>query len=203
MVLSFARNIQEVGDRCRKGQEKTGLVGWEIKGKTVGIIGLGRIGTRTAELFSALGANILANSRSYHENAPSYVKQVSLDELLCKSDIVVLHCPLNDSTNGLIDKEKLRKMKKTAIIVNVARGPVIVESDLVEALEEGIIAGACIDVFDAEPPLNPDCPILKAPNCIVTPHVAFATRESMLLRARIVFDNLAAWMVGNQKNIIL
>ena len=203
MALSFARNIHQLDNRCREGKDKSGLLGWEIKDKIVGIIGLGRIGTRTAELFHALGADILANSRSYHNNAPSYINQVALDELLRRSDIVILHCPLNDSTKGLMDKANLEKMKKTSLLINVARGPVVVESDLINALENGTIAGACIDVFDIEPPLGIDSPILKAPHCILTPHVAFATKESMSLRAKIVFDNLAAWMDGRQQNIIL
>ena len=203
MALSFARNIHQLDNRCREGKDKSGLLGWEIKDKIVGIIGLGRIGTRTAELFHVLGADILANSRSYHNNAPSYINQVTLDELLRRSDIVILHCPLNDSTKGLMDKANLEKMKKTSLLINVARGPVVVESDLINALENGTIAGACIDVFDIEPPLGIDSPILKAPHCILTPHVAFATKESMSLRAKIVFDNLAAWMDGRQQNIIL
>ncbi len=203
MALSMARNIRQVEDRCRAGSTKDGLVGWEIKGKTVGIIGLGKIGTRSAELFHAFGAKILANSRTVHEDAAEYVEQVSQEELLSRSDIVVLHCPLNDSTRNLINAEKLAMMKSSAILINVARGPVVNESDLCEALENGTIAGACLDVFASEPPLAKDIPSLKAPNTLVTPHVAFATKESMSLRAEIVFDNLKAWMDGDQKNIIL
>ena len=202
-TLSLARNLRSVEDRCREGKDKTGLVGWEIKGKTVGIIGLGKIGTRTAELFHAFGADILAQSRSPHENAANYIEQVSQEELLRRSDIVVLHCPLNDSTRGMINAEKLAMMKPTALLVNVARGPVVVEKDLAVALENGVIAGAAIDVFDKEPPLDTTSPILHAPNCLVTPHVAFATQQSMSLRAEIVFDNLAKWMEGHQINTIL
>ena len=123
--------------------------------------------------------------------------------MLCRSDIVVLHCPLNDSTRGMINAEKLAMMKPTALLVNVARGPVVVEKDLAAALENGVIAGAAIDVFDKEPPLDTASPILHAPNCLVTPHVAFATQQSMSLRAEIVFDNLAKWMEGHQINTIL
>ena len=203
MVLSMARNLRAVEDRCRTGGTKDGLVGWEIKGKTVGIIGLGKIGTRTAELFHAFGADILAQSRSKYGDAPAYVEQVSREELLRRSDIVVLHCPLNDSTRGMIDAEKLALMKPTALLVNVARGPVVNEADLADALEKGVIAGACLDVFEKEPPLAADIPALKAPGTLVTPHVAFATKESMSLRAEIVFDNLRAWMEGKPKNGIL
>lgn len=202
-TLSLARNFRSVEDRCREGKDKTGLVGWEIKGKTVGIIGLGKIGTRTAELFHAFGATVLAQSRTHHDSIAEYIEQVTQEELLRRSDIVVLHCPLNDSTRGMINAEKLAMMKSTALLVNVARGPVVVEKDLAAALENGVIAGAAIDVFDKEPPLDTASPILHAPNCLVTPHVAFATQQSMSLRAEIVFDNLAKWMEGHQINTIL
>ena len=203
MVLNVARNIRAVEDRCREGKDKTGLVGWEIKGKTVGIIGLGKIGSRSAELFHAFGATVLAQSRSKHADVPEYIEQVSQEELLKRSDIVVLHCPLNDSTRGMINAEKLAMMKSSAILVNVARGPVVVAKDLADALNNGVIAGAAIDVFDEEPPLDLSEPLLNCKNCLVTPHVAFASQQSMSLRAEIVFDNLAAWMAGEQKNVIL
>lgn len=203
MALSVARNMRAVEDRCRESGTKEGLVGWELNGKTVGIIGLGKIGTRTAELFHAFGCKLLAQSRTHHANTPEYIEQVSQDELLQKSDIVVLHCPLNDSTRGMINAESLAKMKKSAVLINCARGPVVVAADLADALNNGTIAAAAIDVFDKEPPLDETEPLLHAKNCLVTPHVAFATAESMNLRADIVFDNLAAWLNGEQKNIIL
>ena len=202
-TLSLARNLRSVEDRCREGKDKTGLVGWEIKGKTVGIIGLGKIGTRTAELFHAFGATVLAQSRTHHDGIAEYIEQVTQEELLRRSDIVVLHCPLNDSTRGMINAEKLAMMKPSALLVNVARGPVVVEKDLAVALENGVIAGAAIDVFENEPPLDPASPVLHAPNCLVTPHVAFATQQSMSLRAEIVFENLAQWMDGHPINVIL
>lgn len=200
MALSLARNIRQVEDRCRAGEAKDGLVGFELKGKTVGIVGLGKIGTRSAELFHAFGCDILAHSRSTHDDAPSYVVQCDLDTLLKDSDIVVLHCPLTDSTKGLINKEKLALMKKTAMLINVARGPVVVTADLAEALENGTIACAGIDVFDKEPPLNQDEPLIHAPHTLVTPHVAFATKESMRLRAEIVFENLKGFLEGKILN---
>lgn len=202
-TLSLARNLRSVEDRCREGKDKTGLVGWEIKGKTVGIIGLGKIGTRTAELFHAFGATVLAQSRTHHDGIAEYIEQITQEELLRRSDIVVLHCPLNDSTRGMINAEKLAMMKPTALLVNVARGPVVVEKDLAVALENGVIAGAALDVFENEPPLDPASPVLHAPNCLVTPHVAFATQQSMSLRAEIVFENLAQWMDGHPIHVIL
>ncbi|MBR3404841.1 MAG: hydroxyacid dehydrogenase [Firmicutes bacterium] len=203
MALTLMRNVRETEERCRAGLTKDGLVGCEIKGKTVGIVGLGKIGTRSAELFHAFGAEILAHSRTFHENAPDYVRQVSLEALLRESDIVVLHCPLNDSTRGMIDAEKIALMKKTAILINVARGPVVKTQDLADALKNGVIAGTGIDVFDKEPPLDQSEPLLNCPNTLVTPHIAFASKESMSLRAEIVFDNLKAWLEGGQKNVVL
>ena len=203
MVLNILRNISAVEARCRAGQTKDGLVGSELKGKTVGIIGLGKIGSRSAELFHAFGCKVLAQSRTRKVGAPEYIEQVSQEELLKQSDIVVLHCPLNDSTRGMIDAEKIAMMKKSAILINVARGPVVVTQDLADALNNGTIAAAGIDVFDKEPPLSQGEPLLNCKNCLVTPHVAFASKESMSLRAEIVFDNLDSWMNGNQKNVIL
>ena len=196
MVLSLARNMREVEGRC-------GLVGWELKGKTIGIIGLGKIGSRTAELFHAFGCDILAQSRTIHKDVPAYIKQVPQEELLANADIVVLHCPLNDSTRGMIDAKKLAMMKPSAMLINVARGPVVVEKDLADALGNGVIACAGIDVFDKEPPLDVNSPLLHAPNALVTPHVAFATKESMSLRAKIVFENLQNWMDGKQSNVVM
>ena len=203
MALSLARNLSAVEDRCRAGGTKDGLVGWELQGKTVGIVGLGKIGSRTAALAHAFGCPVLAHSRTRHADAPDYIEQVELDELLRRSDLVVLHCPLNDSTRGLINAEKLALMKPTALLINVARGPVVVAKDLADALNNGVIAGAGIDVFDKEPPLDESEPLLHAKNCLLTPHVAFATKESMTLRAQIVFDNLQAWLDGGQKNVVL
>lgn len=203
MALNILRNVSAVEARCRAGQTKDGLVGSELKGKTVGIIGFGKIGRRSAELFNAFGCKVLAQSRSHKADAPAYVEQVSQEELLKRSDIVVLHCPLNDSTRGMINAEKLAMMKSSAILINVARGPVVVSQDLADALNNGVIAAAGVDVFDKEPPLDLSEPLLNCKNCLVTPHVAFASKESMSLRAEIVFDNLSSWLNGEQKNIIL
>lgn len=203
MVLNILRNVSAVEVRCRAGQTKDGLVGSELMGKTVGIIGYGKIGSRSGELFHAFGCPVLAYNAGTIPNCPDYVEEVTLDELLKRSDIVVLHCPLIDSTRGMINAEKLAMMKSSAILINVARGPVVVAQDLADALNNGVIAAAGIDVFDKEPPLDLNEPLLNCKNCLVTPHVAFASKESMILRAEIVFDNLASWMAGNQKNIIL
>jgi len=194
MAIGLLRDLPGMGDDCRAGKGRNGRVGFEIKGRTVGIVGYGQIGSRSAELFHAFGASILANATHIHEDAPDYVEQVSLDELLTRSDIVVLHCPLNDSTRGLINAEKLNLMKQDALLINVARGPVVVTQDLADALNAGRISGAGIDVFDLEPPLDPANPLLHTPNTIVTPHIGFATAEAMVIRAQIVFRHLKEWL---------
>ena len=128
---------------------------------------------------------------------------VGLEELLKSSDIVSLHCPQTPETIGLINRERLALMKNTAILINAARGPIVDSQALADALNEGRLAGAGIDVFEQEPPLDTKHPLLHSKNTLVTPHVAFASEESMVMRAEIVFDNIQAWLNGSQKNIIL
>ena len=202
MMLTLLRNVPQVESRCRAGQTKDGLVGNELYGKTVGIVGLGAIGQATAALCHAFGCRIIAYNPRIKE-APEYIEQMPLGDVLAQSDIVTLHCPLNSSTRGMIGKDELVKMKPTAFLINTARGPVVDSDALCDALNSGKIAGAGIDVFEKEPPLSPEDPLLQAKNTVVTPHVAFATQESMLLRAQIVFDTLDAWLKGERKNIIL
>ena len=203
MMLSLLRNVPQVEEKYRQGSTKDGLVGQELKGKTVGIIGVGAIGTRTAQLCQAFGCKILGYRRHPEQNPAAGVTYVSLEELLRQSDIVSLHCPQTPETVGMINEERLSWMKPSAILINAARGPIVDSQALANALNEGRLAGAGIDVFESEPPLNTDHPLLHSRNTIVTPHVAFASKESMLARAEIVFDNIQAWMNGTQKNIIL
>ena len=168
----------------------------------MGIVGTGKIGTRTAQLCRAFGCEILGTRRNQDKEKEDFITYVPLDELLEKSDIVTLHCPLTEETRGLINQEKIGLMKNGAILINAARGPVVEEEALAQALNEGKQGGAGIDVFDVEPPLPKDHCLLQCRNTLVTPHVAFASEESMELRADIVFQNLAAWMEGRQENII-
>ena len=200
MALSLLRNMRETEAKCRAGGTKAGLVGTELAGKTCGIVGFGHIGSRTAELLHAFRCSVLAVSRTRHENCPDYVEQTDLETLLRKSDIVFLHCPLNDSTRGLISAKQLEMMKSTAVLINLARGPVVNSRDLAEALNAGVIAAAASDVFEKEPPLDESEPLLTAKHTLLTPHIAFATAESMKLRAGIVFDNLYAFLNGEIKN---
>ena len=202
MMLSLLRNIPQVEQRCRQGQTKDGLVGCELRGKTVGIVGAGAIGCRTAELCHAFGCKVLGYKRHVTGKEPSFIEFVSLDELLQQSDIVSLHCPINEESKHLINAQSIAKMKQGAYLINTARGPVVDSQALADALNSGYLAGAGIDVFEKEPPLSTDHPLLHSKNTIVTPHVAFASAESMVARAQIVFDNIQSYLDGNQKNII-
>lgn len=203
MMLSLLRNVSAVEGRCRFGGTKEGLVGSELSGKTVGIVGTGAIGTRLLELLSAFSCNLVAYSRHPRKEVERLAQYLPLDELLSRSDIVSLHCPLTDETRGLIGRRSLSLMKPGALLINTARGPVVDTEALAEALDKGALGGAGIDVFETEPPLPAEHPLLHSKNTLVTPHVAFASAESMQKRAGIVFSNLQDWLKGRQKNIIL
>lgn len=201
VTLSLLRRVMIVDKNTRTGKTVDGNVGVELQGKTVGIIGTGAIGSRTAELFSAFGCRVLGYNP--HPKEITGIINVTMEELLEKSDIITLHCPLNDSTRGLIDGEKIAKMKDGAVLINASRGPVVDTKALADALIQGKLSAAGIDVYDVEPPISEDNPLLKAPNTILTPHIAFLTAESMEKRAKIVFDSLDQWMKGNQINKIV
>lgn len=200
-MIALLRNVPQVENRCREGGTKDGLVGNLLSGKTVGIVGAGLIGKRVATLAKAFGCTTLAYNRSEVKDA-SIDRQVSLEELLAESDVVTLHCPLTESTENLIGREQLALTKKSAIIINTARGGVLDSQALADALTKGDIAGAAIDVFEKEPPLDTEHPLLNSPNTIVTPHIGFASVESLEQRADIVFDNLYSWLEGKQKNTV-
>lgn len=202
-MLSLLRNIPQVEERCRDGKTKDGLVGCELMGKTVGIIGVGAIGGKVAQLCAAFGCRVLGYKRHIDGTEPSFVEFVSMEELLANSDIVSLHCPLNEQSTNLINRDTISQMKKGAYLINTARGLVVDSEALAEALNDGYLSGAGIDVFETEPPLNIEHPLLKSKNTLVTPHVAFASKESMTARAQIVFDNIQNWIEGRQSNIIL
>ena len=203
MMLSLLRHVPQVEARCRTGKTKDGLVGVELQGKTVGIVGTGVIGQRTAALCRAFGCEVLGYRRHVKGDEPGFIKYVPLEELFSRSDIVSLHCPLNDSSRGLINRDTIAKMKPGAILINAARGPVVDSQALADALNSGYLGGAGIDVFEMEPPLDLNHPLLHSKNTLVTPHVAFASAESMEARCKIVFDNISKWLEGNQVNIIL
>ena len=202
MMLSLLRFVPEMERRCRAGGTKDGLMGMELKGKTVGILGAGTIGLRVAELCHAFGCKVLGYRRHVTGNEPSFVQFVSMEELLTQSDIVSLHCPLNDSTRHLMGEAQFAKMKPGAILINTARGPVVDSQALAKALHSGHLAAAGIDVFDVEPPLATDDVLLTAPNVLATPHIAFASKEAMEIRAEIVFENFRQWLAGTPVNLV-
>lgn len=202
LAIGLLRFIPQGNEAARNGGTGAGLTGREIGGRTVGIVGTGRIGNMTARLFKSFGARVIGYSRSESEEAKAIgVEYVTLDTLMKESDIISLHTPNNASTKGLISREKLALMKKTAILINCARGPIVDNAALADALNSGAIAGAGIDVFDMEPPIPSDYPLLHAKNTLLTPHIAFASEESMLRRAEIVFRNVTAYLKGNPENV--
>ena len=202
LALSLLRRIPE-GDRAlRLGQGSAGLTGGEIRGRTVGVIGTGRIGTRVAALFQAFGARVIAHSRTPKKELEALgVAYLPLDGLLRQSDIVTLHVPAIRETKGLIGGRELALMRPSALLINCARGPVVDTEALGRALRAGRLAGAGLDVFDQEPPLPKDHPLLDAPNLILTPHVAYLTQEAMWRRAKIAFENVAAYLRGAPQNV--
>lgn len=204
MMIACLRNVLACDARCREGGTKDGLVGTTLRGKTVGIVGTGAIGLRVAELLQPFGCKLVASSRTEKQRAKELgVAYLPLDDLLAVSDIVTLHVPLTDETRNLIDARRIKLMKPSAILVNTARGPVVDVAALAIALRDGRIAAAAVDVFEKEPPIYPTHPLLNVPNVLVTPHIAYATAESMKERAKIAFENVTSWLAGNQINKVL
>ena len=202
MTLSLLRRLTECNAAVRSQGTSQGLMGREIAGRTVGIIGTGRIGMRTARLFLAFGARVIAYSRTVKPEAEALgIEYVSLEELMRRSDIISLHTPSNASTRGLISRDLIALMKPTAIFVNCARGPIVDSAALADALNEDRIAGAAVDVYNVEPPIPDSEPLLHAKNTLLTPHIAFLSEESMIRRAHIAFDNMLAYLRGEPENV--
>lgn len=200
MLISIYRNIIPCNEVIRKGGTKNGLIGFELEGKKFGVVGTGAIGMRVAMIAQAFGCEVYAYSRT--KKAVEGITYVDLDTLLKTCDIISLHVPLNDSTRGLIHAENIKLMKPNSILINTARGPVVDSKALADALNDGIIAGAGVDVFEMEPPVPQEHALLHAKNLIATPHVAFATKEALVKRAVIVFNNIKAYMEGNPINVM-
>jgi glycerate dehydrogenase len=164
----------------------------ELAGKTFGCIGLGRIGGQTARIAEALGMRVVVHSRS---------QGISLEALLEQSDVVSLHCPLFPETRELLGASQFQRMKPSAFLLNTSRGPLVVEQDLADALNAGVIAGAGVDVLSVEPPVA-GSPLFTARNCIVTPHIAWATREARARLMEIATNNVAAFAAGASENVV-
>ncbi len=202
MVIALYRRMSECDVKVRNGGTNAGLAGREIGGKTVGIVGTGRIGMMVARLFLAFGARVIASDPTEREDAKALgVTYTDLPTLMAQSDIVTIHTPNIPATRGLIGREMIALMKPRAILINCARGPILDGAALAEALNGDRIAGAGIDVYDVEPPLPDTEPLLHAKNTVLTPHVAFLSEESMIRRAHIAFDNMRAYLAGRPKNL--
>lgn len=173
----------------------------DIEGKTWGIIGLGNIGKRVAKIAEAFGAKVVYYSTSGKNNNSDY-KRVELDELLSESDIISIHSPLNKNTEGLFNYDNLKKMKKTSVLINMGRGPIVVEEDLAKAIDENIISGAALDVFSVEP-MPENSPLLKIKNkekIVMTPHIAWASIEARERLFNDLIENIKAFYKGERRN---
>lgn len=173
----------------------------ELDGKTLGVIGFGKIGQQTAKMAKAFGMNILATGSRPTEEGRAIADYVEMDELLAKSDVISLHCPLFPNTKGIICKENIHKMKDGVIILNSSRGPLVVEQDLADALRSGKVKAAAVDVVSSEPMTN-DNPLLTAPNCIITPHIAWAPKEARQRIMNTTAQNIEAFLNGNPINVV-
>lgn len=173
----------------------------ELTGKTMGIIGFGRIGQATAKIATAMGMKVLAYDEYPSESGKAYGEYVSLDELLSKSDVISLHCPLFPSTKGIINKETIDKMKDGVIIINTSRGPLVNEDDLAQALKQGKVYAAAVDVVSTEP-IKEENPLLGCYNSIITPHIAWAPKESRQRLMDIAIDNVRAFIEGTPINVV-
>jgi glycerate dehydrogenase len=209
LLLELCHHVQRHSDSVMEGKwaSSPDFCYWdfplmELAGKTMGIIGFGTIGQKVGDLATAFGMNILAAGR--HHTDQSHRKNfrwATVEELLSESDVVSLHCPLSPETKGLINKENLRRMKRSAFLLNTSRGPLLVDEDLAEALNSGVIAGAGLDVLSVEPPPK-DNPLFGAKNCLITPHIAWATKEARGRLMEMTIGNLAAFIAGKPVNVV-
>jgi len=209
LLLELCQHVQSHSESVRKGDWAASLdfCYWnypliELEGKTIGIIGFGDIGQKVADIAAAFGMHVLAFSRTKTDQLHrKNFRWADLDELFKESDVVSVHCPLFPETQGLINKESLRKMKRSAFFLNTSRGPLMVDQDLADALNEGIIAGAGIDVLSVEPP-QANNPLFTAKNCLITPHIAWATIEARTRLMGIAEDNLSSFSKGKPVNVV-
>jgi glycerate dehydrogenase len=175
----------------------------ELSGKVMGIVGYGRIGRAVGDLARAFGMSVIAASASPGKAAANddSVERCSLEALFSRADVISLHCPSTPSTAGLVNRERLSLMQPTAILINTARGALVVEQDLADALSAGLLAAAAVDVVSAEP-IRPENPLLNAPNCIITPHNAWATTEARARLMAMTVENVANFLAGTPSNVV-
>ena len=209
LLLEVCHHVWDHSEEVKKGTWTNGL-DWcfwnypliELAGKTMGIIGYGRIGQATGKIAQAFGMNVLAFDEYQNKALESEtMKYTTLDDLLGKSDVITLHCPLFESTTGIINKNTIAKMKKSVIILNNSRGPLVVEQDLADALNSGRVFAAAVDVVSTEP-IKLNNPLLTAKNCIITPHISWAPVEARDRLLNIAVDNLESFVAGNPVNVV-
>ena len=205
MILNFASTMQKQIGMLAKGDRSNftkhlQVSHTEVNGKTLGVVGAGHIGMEVIKVAKALGMNILVHTRTPKADGDG-IRYVSLDELLENSDYITLHCPLNDQTKHMINKETIAKMKPSAVIINTGRGPLINEADLCEALAAKRIAGAGLDVQEVEPPVE-DSPLYTLDNVIITPHMGWKGLETRQRLVGIIRDNVQAFFKGEPINVV-
>jgi glycerate dehydrogenase len=173
----------------------------ELAGKTLGIVGFGRIGRRVAQIGDAFGMKVIFNNRSQVKDAPVGMRQTTLEEVFAQSDVISINCPLTPENSEFVNSNLLHRMKPSSILINTGRGGLIHEGDLAKALNEGVIAAAGVDVLSAEPPRH-DNPLLTARNCYITPHIAWATTEARQRLMDIRVENLRCFLEGKAQNVV-
>ncbi len=173
----------------------------ELAGKTFGIIGLGNIGMRVATIANAFGMCVWAYTSKQESQLPGFIEKKTLTELISECDVLSLHCPLTDSTRHLINRETLRQMKPTAILINTGRGPLVDDQAVADALAEGRLAAFCADVLTEEPP-KADNPLLKQPNAYITPHIAWASIEARERLIQVATNNVRSFLNGQPQNMV-
>ncbi len=193
MMLDLFRKTSEFNTAVRMGATRDNFLGRELTHKTVGIIGTGAIGRRLAEILQVFGCRVLTYSRTVKPVAGNS-ESVSLERLLQESDIVSVHIPLTSETADLIDEKRIALMKKDAILINTARGPIVNSEAVAKALKEGRIGGYGCDVYEKEPPLPKDHVLFSAPGTLLLPHIGYATEEAICMRAAIVMNNVLNWL---------
>lgn len=209
LLLELTQHVQRHSDSVRSGDWSSSpdFCYWnyplvELEGKTMGIIGFGTIGQKVADIATALGMHIMGSARHHRDQSHrKNFRWAEIPEILRESDVVSIHCPLFPETQGLINKDSLQQMKRSAFLLNTSRGPIVIDEDLADALNEGVIAGAGIDVLSVEPP-SPDNPLFRAKNCIITPHIAWATQEARGRLLGIAEKNVSSFLDGQPVNIV-
>lgn len=205
-ILNIAQRVQHYTDEVRAGRwtNNPDFCFWdtpliELRGKKIGIVGLGNTGFNTARIAIGFGMEVYAYTSKSPFQLPPEIKKMNLDEIFSTCDIVSLHCPLTDTTFELVNASRLKQMKPTAILINTGRGPLINEQDLADALNNGTIFAAGLDVLTQEPP-RADNPLLKAKNCYITPHIAWASTAARERLMQIMLDNIKAYLDGKPVN---